>query len=103
MPAASAESLEARALLLKQWSKYKLEQRLADVRMLDRISFAQQKALDELRNESEELYQEAIQVYKNRNICIDHTESILNIKNYISSKCFNHIFYLIHSPLRFVG
>lgn len=30
--------------------------------MLDRIFFAQQKALDELKKESEELYQEAIQV-----------------------------------------
>lgn len=30
--------------------------------MLDRIQYAQQRALDELRKESEELYQEAIQV-----------------------------------------
>lgn len=30
--------------------------------MLDRIAFSQQRALDELRKESEDLYQEAIQV-----------------------------------------
>lgn len=57
------ETLEARALLIKQWSKYRLQQHLADVRMLDRITFAQQHALDELKKESEELYQEAVQVY----------------------------------------
>lgn len=30
--------------------------------MLDRIEFAQQRALDELKKESEELYEEAVQV-----------------------------------------
>lgn len=65
MPALSAETLEERALLIKEWSRYKLQQRLADVRMLDRIAFAQQQALDELRKESEELYQEAVQVIIN--------------------------------------
>lgn len=59
----SAEQLEARALLEKQWAAYKREQHIADIQMLDRISFCQQKALDELRKESEELYQEAIQVF----------------------------------------
>lgn len=59
----SADTLEQRALLFKEWSRYKLQKHLNDVRMLDRIEFAQQRALDELRKESEELYQEAIQVF----------------------------------------
>jgi len=54
--------MEQRILLEKQWAKYKHQQHLADVQMLDRISYSQQKALDELRKESEELYQEAIQI-----------------------------------------
>jgi len=32
------------------------------MQMIDRLVFSQQKALDELRQESEELYQAAIQV-----------------------------------------
>lgn len=35
---------------------------LSDLQTIDRLGFCQQKALDELRKESEELYQEAIQV-----------------------------------------
>lgn len=62
LPALSAEALEQRALLFKKWSAYKLQKHLNDVRMLDRIEFAQQRALDELKKESEELYQEAVQV-----------------------------------------
>ncbi|XP_056637555.1 39S ribosomal protein L40, mitochondrial [Diorhabda sublineata] len=57
----SPEILEKRALLLKKWCHYKREQHLADMQMLDRIAYSQQKALDELRKESEELYQEAVQ------------------------------------------
>lgn len=53
---------EERILLEKKWSLYKLNQHLADIQMLDKLMFSQQKALDELRNESEELYQAAIQV-----------------------------------------
>ncbi|RZC35266.1 39S ribosomal protein L40, mitochondrial, partial [Asbolus verrucosus] len=62
LPALSTETLENRALLEKKWATYKKNQNLADIQMLDRIIFAQQKALDELRKESEELYQEAMQV-----------------------------------------
>lgn len=54
--------MEKRHLLLKEWSRYKYKQHLEDTQMLDRIIYSQQRALDELRNESEELYQEAIQV-----------------------------------------
>ncbi|CAG9857804.1 unnamed protein product [Phyllotreta striolata] len=61
LPALSSEILDKRALLEKRWANYKREQRLIDVQMLDRIQYSQQRALDELRKESEELYQEAIQ------------------------------------------
>ncbi|XP_044745718.1 39S ribosomal protein L40, mitochondrial [Coccinella septempunctata] len=60
-PPLPEEELERRALLEKSWSKYKQNHHLRDIKMLDRILFSQQKALDELRAESEELYQEAIQ------------------------------------------
>lgn len=62
LPALSPDTIEKRALLLKRWNGYKNKQHLATIQMLDRITFAQQKALDELRKESEELYQEAIQI-----------------------------------------
>ncbi|ENN80091.1 hypothetical protein HUJ04_013074 [Dendroctonus ponderosae] len=57
----SAELLEKRVLLEKRWANFKREQVLSDLQTIDRLLFCQQKALDELRNESEELYQEAIQ------------------------------------------
>lgn len=63
LPALNTTVLEERALLEKQWANYKRLQHLSDLKMIDRIQFAQQRALDELRNESEELYQEAIQVF----------------------------------------
>jgi large subunit ribosomal protein L40 len=59
---------EERALLCKEWTRYKSKQHLKDVQMIDRLLFAQQKALDELRQESEELYQAAIQVLWNQHI-----------------------------------
>ncbi|EFA07359.2 large ribosomal subunit protein mL40 [Tribolium castaneum] len=62
LPALSDSELEQRALLDKQWATYRKNEHLTDVQMLDRIFFAQQKALDELRKESEELYQEAMQI-----------------------------------------
>lgn len=62
LKALNSETLEERALLEKQWARFKNEQHLKDLKMLDRIAFAQQQALDELQKESEELYQEAVQV-----------------------------------------
>lgn len=74
LPAFSSELLEKRALLVKRWTNYKREQHLADLKDIDRIVFAQQKALDQLRRESEELYQEAIQARECvlRDILIDN-------------------------------
>lgn len=62
-PELPESELERRALLEKRWAKYKESQHLNDLKMIDRLFYSQQKALDELRLESEELYQEAIQVY----------------------------------------
>jgi len=58
----SDEEIESRALLNKEWSRYKHQEYLKDVRAIDSIFYSQQKALDELKAESKELYQEAIQV-----------------------------------------
>uniref|UniRef100_A0A182JUW4 Large ribosomal subunit protein mL40 n=1 Tax=Anopheles christyi TaxID=43041 RepID=A0A182JUW4_9DIPT len=61
IPKATVELLESRALLEKQWAKYKMQEKLADYQMFDRIIAAQTKALNELKLESEELYRQAIQ------------------------------------------
>lgn len=53
--------MEKRALLHKEWARYKHDERIQDLLLIDRILQSQQKALSELRKESEELYQEAIQ------------------------------------------
>ncbi|GJQ66494.1 putative ribosomal protein L40 [Trypoxylus dichotomus] len=57
----NVDKLEMRVLLEKKWALYKREQHLKDIKMLDRIIYSQQKALDELRKESDSLYLEAIQ------------------------------------------
>jgi len=54
--------MESRALILKDWARFKKVERMRDVRFLDLALMSQQKALQELKLESEELYQAAIQV-----------------------------------------
>lgn len=56
------DQLEERALLKKQWAHYKHDERVADFQIIDRLVQAQNKALAELRRESEELYQAAIDI-----------------------------------------
>ena len=58
----SFEESESRALLMKQWTRYKLHQHGQEMNTIHTAMLAQQVALQELRNESEELYQQAIQV-----------------------------------------
>ncbi|XP_066150301.1 large ribosomal subunit protein mL40 [Euwallacea fornicatus] len=58
----SADILEQRALLEKKWANFKRVQLLRDLQMIDRVTLHQQRALDELKKESEELYNEAIQM-----------------------------------------
>lgn len=46
---------------MKKWAHYRHDENLKDFKSLDRVVNAQTKALQELRFESEELYQQAIQ------------------------------------------
>lgn len=54
--------MESRALLFKDWSRYRGVDRMKDVQIIDMVMTSQLKALEELRLESEELYQAAIEV-----------------------------------------
>ncbi|XP_007422495.1 39S ribosomal protein L40, mitochondrial [Python bivittatus] len=57
----SPEESERRAQLLKKWSVYKYQQDKAEMDTMKTLVAAQEQALKELRLESEELYQAAIQ------------------------------------------
>ncbi|XP_061673491.1 39S ribosomal protein L40, mitochondrial [Syngnathoides biaculeatus] len=59
-PRLSFEESESRALLLKEWCRYKHEQHLAEMQAIELALEAQAEALDELKAESEELYQAAL-------------------------------------------
>ncbi|KAM4578111.1 large ribosomal subunit protein mL40 [Fundulus diaphanus] len=59
-PRLSFEESESRALLLKEWSRYKQEQHMAEVEAIELALEAQREALEELKLESEELYQAAL-------------------------------------------
>lgn len=61
LPELTVAVKEERANLIKEWSKFRNQQKMEDVRIIDQLVMAQEKALQELRLESEELYQEAIQ------------------------------------------
>ncbi|CAG4957396.1 39S ribosomal protein L40, mitochondrial [Colias croceus] len=54
------EQVEARALLNKDWTRYKRQEYMANIAQIDRIMAAQKRALDMLYEESEDLYNEAI-------------------------------------------
>lgn len=55
------EESEGRALLLKEWSRYKQEQHMAEVQAVKLALDAQTEALEELKLESMELYQAALE------------------------------------------
>lgn len=57
----SEETKEYRAIMEKKWSLYMHNEKVATFQKIDRVIQAQTKALDELRLESEELYEAAIQ------------------------------------------
>ncbi|XP_013192134.1 large ribosomal subunit protein mL40 [Amyelois transitella] len=59
-PQISQEVQEERALLQKEWTRYKRQEYMAHVAQIDRIMAAQKRALDRLYEESEDLYNEAI-------------------------------------------
>lgn len=58
----SFEEGEERASLLKEWARYKRDQYIAETHAILRVQNSQRKALEELRKESVELYELAIQV-----------------------------------------
>ncbi|XP_059193316.1 39S ribosomal protein L40, mitochondrial [Centropristis striata] len=60
LPNLSFDESEGRALLLKEWSLYKQEQHMAEVKAIELALKAQQEALEELKLESEELYKAAL-------------------------------------------
>ncbi|KYN18461.1 PREDICTED: 39S ribosomal protein L40, mitochondrial [Trachymyrmex cornetzi] len=62
LPPISEEEMESRILLQKDWNRYKSQLHLANIQAIDSVFYSQQNALDELRAESEDLYQEAIQL-----------------------------------------
>jgi len=57
-----AEVLDKRSELLRAWTAYKTEQHAKDLQLIDRMEYAQHKALQELLEESPELYKKAIEV-----------------------------------------
>ncbi|XP_041059208.1 39S ribosomal protein L40, mitochondrial [Carcharodon carcharias] len=59
-PKLTLEESERRALLMKEWSRYKQKEHKQEAEMIQSMIEAQQQALQELRLESEELYQAAI-------------------------------------------
>ncbi|CAK6950740.1 S ribosomal protein L40%2C mitochondrial [Scomber scombrus] len=59
-PKLSFDESEGRALLLKEWSRYKQEQHMAEMQAVELALKAQTEALEELKIESEELYQAAL-------------------------------------------
>ncbi|XP_074653212.1 large ribosomal subunit protein mL40-like isoform X2 [Tubulanus polymorphus] len=56
------EVIEERALLLKEWSRYKLLQYKIECRAIKTAALSQQEALNELRGESEDLYYNAVRI-----------------------------------------
>uniref|UniRef100_A0A3Q0R8P4 Large ribosomal subunit protein mL40 n=1 Tax=Amphilophus citrinellus TaxID=61819 RepID=A0A3Q0R8P4_AMPCI len=59
-PRLSFEESEGRALLLKEWSRYKQKQHMAEMEAIELALEAQREALEELILESEELYRAAL-------------------------------------------
>ncbi|XP_032899447.1 39S ribosomal protein L40, mitochondrial isoform X1 [Amblyraja radiata] len=60
LPKVTEEETEQRALLMKEWSRYKQKEHKKEAEMIHSMIEAQQEALQELRVESENLYQAAI-------------------------------------------
>ncbi|XP_054261851.1 39S ribosomal protein L40, mitochondrial [Macrosteles quadrilineatus] len=58
----SESEVDSRVRLMKDWARHRQRQALEDLKMIDRLAYSQARALDKLRQESEELYQEAIQI-----------------------------------------
>ncbi|GBP70050.1 39S ribosomal protein L40, mitochondrial [Eumeta japonica] len=59
-PQLTAQEIDERIQIQKEWSVYKRQEYIDNVAQIDRIMAAQRRALDRLYEESEELYNEAI-------------------------------------------
>ncbi|XP_028270132.1 large ribosomal subunit protein mL40 [Parambassis ranga] len=59
-PSLSFQESERRALLLKEWSRYKQKQHMDEMQAVEFALKAQSEALEELKLESEELYKAAL-------------------------------------------
>lgn len=62
LPALSVAVKEERAALIKEWGIYRYQQHAQDVQVMDNLVQAQKKALHELKAESVDLYEQAIQL-----------------------------------------
>ncbi|XP_077300862.1 mitochondrial ribosomal protein L40 [Arctopsyche grandis] len=60
--AITPEEVEYTDLLQKEWARYKKNQFMNNVQTIDRIMASQNRALEALKRESEELYEAAIQL-----------------------------------------
>ena len=62
IPSITVDEQDNRDLLNKEWSKYKSKTIKNDALLLNKMMNSQQKALDELKEISNDLYLEAVQV-----------------------------------------
>jgi large subunit ribosomal protein L40 len=58
----SKEKIEERMLAEKTWTKYKHKEHFFNLQVINDLEYSQQRALNELREVSEELYQAAIEI-----------------------------------------
>uniref|UniRef100_A0A1B6JCZ3 Large ribosomal subunit protein mL40 n=1 Tax=Homalodisca liturata TaxID=320908 RepID=A0A1B6JCZ3_9HEMI len=62
IPPLTSAQVDERIWLTKDWTRYRYQQAIGDISLVERLAYSQARALNELRQESEELYQEAIQI-----------------------------------------
>lgn len=62
MTSLSEEEIERRRLLEREWTKYKQNQWLKDLRIIKSMLISQKTALKELKAVSKQLYKKAIEV-----------------------------------------
>ena len=55
------EEQERRALLQKRWARHRFQEHVKETHLIKALLGVQQRALQELRDESEELYQQAVE------------------------------------------
>lgn len=58
----SNDKLEEQIIIFKKWAKYKYDEHYFNLQVINDLEYSQQRALNELREVSEHLYQEAIKI-----------------------------------------